>query len=54
MEGGWVSGEHRCGVLKLWIDGGPCSNQVRHDMPIHEWQETFEIDGENGPRVGKR
>ncbi len=48
------TGENGSRVLKLRVDRSPGSNKVRHDVPVHEWQETFKVDGENGPRVGKR
>ena len=45
------TGEDRSRMLKLRIDGGSGGHQLRHDMPVHEWQKAFTLDSEDGPWV---
>ena len=45
--------QNRGRMLKFRIDSSPGSNKMRHDMPIHEREETFKIDSEDGPWVSK-
>ena len=40
-------------MLESRIDRGLSRNQVRQDVSIHEREKVFEINGEDGPWVGK-
>ena len=43
--------EHRARVLESRVDGGLSRHQVRKDVSIHEWEEVFEVNGEDRPWV---
>ena len=44
---------HGSRVLESRIDRGLSRDQVRQDVSIHEREKVFEINGEDGPWVGK-
>ena len=40
-------------MLESRVDRGLSSHQVRQDVSIHEREEVFEVNGEDGPWAGE-